>query len=245
MNAQRDRIREKLRRLLSMTVDNGASEAEALAAAAAAARLMAEHNMAYRSVEEIDAEGFSNDTRDWFKGAKGRHRSAPLPAAVRCLSAICDLCGVEHMFDTWTGRLTFFGAPSDTDVAHYLVVIISRAMDREWEAQRRTLPAAAARKQRASFYLAMSIRIAQRLFAMAEEQRPAASATGTSLFIVKNAMVRERFESANGKPKPVRANTKAASFEGVRAGLDAGARIPLNKGINEAKGALAITKEPA
>ncbi len=242
---QRDKIREKLRRLMSMTEGNGASEAEALAAAQAAARLMAEHNLAYRSVEEIDAEGFSNDTRDWFKGSKGRMRSGPLPSAVRCLAAICDLCSVEHMFNTWTGRLTFFGTPSDTEVAHYLVVIISRAMDREWSARRRSLQPLAARRQRASFHLAMSIRIAERLFQMAEEQRPAAKATGTGLVVIKNALVKERFAAANGKPKTTRTNTKAASFEGVRAGLEAGERIPLNKGINEAKGALAIAKEPA
>ena len=237
MSDHRDRIREKLRRLLSMTTENGASENEALAAAEAAARLMAEHNLSYRTIDEIDAEGFGANARDWFRGSKGRFKSAPIPPVVRCLAAICDLCGVEHSFNTFTGELSFFGAPSDTEVAHYLTVIISRAMDTEWASAKRRLPAVVARRRRASFYLGMSLRIAQRLMAM---QEAAPQAQGTGLVLVKNALVKERFAQANPDLKTHRSNIDAKDLYGVRDGLEAGSRVPLNKGINEAHGALAI-----
>jgi len=139
--ATKARIREKLRKLMAMTTENGASETEALNAAQTAARLMAEHNLTFRSVAEIEAEDYCDDARPWFRGAvDGRSfRSAPVPRVRTCLNAISSLCGVRYHYRTFDGVLVFFGAPSDTEVAHYLTVIISRAMDREWELYRQRL----------------------------------------------------------------------------------------------------------
>lgn len=238
----RAKILDKLRRLMAMTTENGASEAEALAAAEAAARVMAEHNLSYRSVEEIEAENFGDDTRAWFMGRKGRERSAPVPSTVHCLAAICELCGVEHLYNRYFGTLTFFGAKADTEVAHYLVVIISRAMDREWAAHRGKLPSGHTRQQRTSFYLGINLRIAQRLFAMAEQTAAATAGnhTGNSLIVVKNALVKERFQARHTGVKADRNRLKATDYSALRSGFAAGERVPLNKGINEAHGALAI-----
>jgi len=184
---QSDKIKARLRRLLAMTTDNGASEAEALAAAEAASRLMHEHNLSYRTIEDIDADAFGNDTRPWFTGAKGRRKSAPVPKVVHCLPGIERLCGVKHLFSTFDGSLTFFGAACDTEVAHYLTSIISRAMDREWHTYQQRIPKGMARTKRASFYLGIGARISSRLIAMADEQKPSAT-SGAGLVLVKDAL---------------------------------------------------------
>lgn len=235
---QSDKIKARLRRLLAMTTDNGASEAEALAAAEAASRLMHEHNLSYRTIEDIDADAFGNDTRPWFTGAKGRRKSAPVPKVMHCLPGIERLCGVKHLFSTFDGSLTFFGAACDTEVAHYLTSIISRAMDREWHTYQQRIPKGMARTKRASFYLGIGARISSRLIAMADEQKPSAT-SGAGLVLVKDALVKERFEKAN----PTLRNhgvTKVKDAHSVNAGWNAGGNVALNKGVNEALGAAAL-----
>lgn len=243
----RDRIREKLRRLLSMTVENGASETEAMAAAEAAARLMAEHNLSYRTVEEIDADGFATDTRPWFRGSGGFGRAAPVPAVKRCLPAICLLCGVEHAWSIYDGTLIFFGAPGDTEVAHYLTVIIARAMDREWAEYRRNLRNGQAPRLRASFYLGISSRIAMRLKDMAASpSTPVAG--GTNLVVVKNALVKERFaaemDTHGGVKNARKESARVGDSSALISGWSAGERVALNKGLNEATGARELAYAP-
>jgi len=236
---ERARILDKLRRLMSMTVENGASEAEAMLAAEAAARLMSEHNLSYRNVDEIDAEAFADDERPWFKGAQGRHRAAPVPPARHCLAAISSLCNVEHSFNFYTGNVAFFGARHDTEVAHYLLVIISRAIEREWDSYRKTLKPGEARQRRASFMHAISYRISERLMAMHKQNEAAAAYSGRDLVLVKNALVKERFDKTHPDLKSVGA-PKMTDLTAVRAGWAAGANVPLNKGVNEAVGAKLI-----
>ena len=209
-----------------------------MAAAEAAARLMREHNLSYRTIEDIDADAFAHDARPWFRGSKGRRKAAPVPKVSMCLAAIETLCGVKHLFDTYSGSLTFFGAPSDTEVAHYLTAIISRAMDREWNAYQRKLPRGSARGKRAAFYLGIGARIADRLMKMAEEQRPAQS-SGTDLVLVKDALVAERFAAAHPEIKthPIR---KIQDAHAANAGWNVGGNVALNKGVNDALGAEAL-----
>lgn len=53
MTQDRAKILERLRRLMSMTAENGASETEAIAAAEASRRLMTEHNLTFGFVEDL------------------------------------------------------------------------------------------------------------------------------------------------------------------------------------------------
>lgn len=233
----RKRIQAKLRRLMAMTVENGASEAEAMIAAETAARLMNENNMSYTNVDELDAESYADDTREWFRGYTREKRSAPVPVEASCLAAICKLCNVEHLFNSFYGTLTFFGAPSDTEVAHYLVVIIGRAIEREWQTYRASLPVGARSGKRASFRHAIAYRIAGRLDAMGKAH--ASPATGSGLVPVKNAIVVERFKTAHPDLKTM-GEPKLTDMSAAAAGWHAGAKIPLSQGVNEATGAKLI-----
>ena len=104
----RKKIKNRLMRLLAMTVENGATEAEALAAAEKAAKLMSEHNLSYRTVEEIEAEAYSDNRRDWFRGAKGRRRSTlcrgDLYRGVSCLRCVWLRITGKHVFQDQRDR---------------------------------------------------------------------------------------------------------------------------------------------
>jgi len=88
---ERDKIRKRIAALLARTVENGATEAEAMLAAQKAAKLMREHNLSYSSTAEIEAEEHVSDARSWFTGSKGRSRSGPVPVTRRCTGAISEL----------------------------------------------------------------------------------------------------------------------------------------------------------
>ncbi len=234
--AKRKAIVAKLRRLMSMTVENGASEAEAMMAAEKAAALMREHNMHYSGIDELEAETYADDARPWFRGSKGRKRPAPIPVEAACLAAICKLCSVEYAFNTYTGNLTFFGAAHQTEVAHYLVVIISRAIEREWQTLRLKLSISVQREARASFRRAMAYRIAVRLDQMG---RISDRAPGSGLVPIIGSLLSERFRRAHPEIR-TRREPKLTNEIAAAAGWHAGDRVPLSHGVNEAAGVRAI-----
>ncbi|MEQ1694419.1 MAG: DUF2786 domain-containing protein [Hyphomicrobiaceae bacterium] len=239
MNEDKKRILEKLKRLMSMTTEAGASEQEAMLAAEKAAALMAEHNISYRSVADIEAEDFSDDKRPWCKGWKGRksHRLPPLPPVNMLLFDISALCGVENWYSRATGDLAYFGAPQDTAVAHYLTEIINRAMLREWKA----FSAKRLKASRASFMQGMALRLSKRLSDMAEQTRVAqATATGTDMVLVKDALVKSRFKAANPDLQEASKPRKPDDPMAVWSGYKAGDNVALSKGLNEASGVTLI-----
>ncbi len=238
---KRHAIAERLRRLLAITVDNGATEAEAMVAAEKAAALMAEHSMTYTTVDELLAEPMTSDARPWFKGAKGRRKSGPIPPSRWFLPEIEQLTGTRHTYNTWTGALLFFGPKHGTDVAHYLVVMLSRAIDTEWTNYSAKLRNADQRRRyRASFVKAMAIRLAIRLRAMAETHAPkpvvSGATTGTDLVVVANTILEKRF--AEEFPKVSERSASAAMSSPLAAldGIAAGDRVQINQGLTAARG---------
>lgn len=252
----RSAIIEKLRRLMAMTVENGASEAEAIIAAEKAAALMAEHNLSYATVEEITAEAYADDERPWFRGSMGRDRAAPIPPVVHCLNAICDLTGTLHMFSRYRGSLVFFGPKHATEVAHYLVVILSRAMDREWASYRTTLRRSQVRRYRGPFFLGIASRIDRRLRDMIAAQRRSDAApsetdetamtASAAMAVVRVDILKQKFTDAHPKITETRAGhrlgpqtNRGALIDGIRAGDN----VAINQGIAQARGTKLIGAE--
>jgi len=140
--SDRRKLIEKVRALLQKTVENGCTEGEAMAAAAKAAELLAQHDLTMTDVEigscecterPMAAPGHNHpiqwvltavatftDTRVWL--AKRPH-FAQAPQT--------DLFGHASRGKTeWLAEYVFFGFEHDVEVAHYLVDICKTAMDR-------------------------------------------------------------------------------------------------------------------
>jgi len=181
---KRSEIAARVRKLLSQTVSAGCTEAEALAAAAAASRLMAAHDLTYLDVElgaAIDEDRY---------GARAR----PVPASHdvhRCVGAVADL------FDVMGWRrgteLVYFGEAEDTWRAHAVTGSIAIAMEVEWPRFARSARFHAS-ADRLSFLTGMAERINERLAAMRRE-RSRASPTGKALLVLRAEIVTERYRS--------------------------------------------------
>jgi hypothetical protein len=228
-NSNREAAVNRIRALLAKTTANGCTEEEAFAAAAKAGELMDKYGI--ESTEtEIRAE-------KCVTGIHGGHRQKAHESKW-VASAIAEYCSCRVWHVRGTGHISFFGLPQDAEVATYLMQVVEGAMDRSLKAFKATPDYPTweePRKVRTTFMQAMAIRINSRLREMhkARHTETMTNATGTSLVLVKNAVVAEQFAAlgmtlTKGRYSTSNGSTSAAA---AAAGRAAGDRVHLGGGI--------------
>jgi hypothetical protein len=122
------KIRARLQALRNMTVDRGCTEAEALAAAAKAAELLAANNL---TEADLDTPVY-----DELAIALGKRRT-PLDSIWKAVATFADCRGwLCRRGDRW--HYVYFGRESDVLVAEYVHEVIRRACDTAVAAFRRS-----------------------------------------------------------------------------------------------------------
>jgi hypothetical protein len=224
-------ISRRIRALLNLTTENGASEAEALAAASKAQELMQAHRLTMSDVE------ITNEPVDQIEVERtSTVRYAPADYTARGIEA---LCGVR----SWMSRRNvirdgyyrshtvrkFLGLRPDVEMARYLYTMIGAAISVElsrYQASR----GFKSRTETSSFQVGMARRINNRLLDMAEAAAPVAkTATGTSLVVVKNAVVEAAYASLGLKFSGSYTGMSASSGSAYSAGKAAGDRVNLSR----------------
>jgi Protein of unknown function (DUF2786) len=127
MAVARDEIVARIQKLMAVTCERGATEAEAVTAAAKAAELLAAHNL---SMSELDVRESQHETVTQQYSRVRAHK-------------VTDVCfAISKLTDTivWTagGGIAYFGTKIDCEVAHYLTALCRNAMDAEWTAYKKT-----------------------------------------------------------------------------------------------------------
>lgn len=224
---KRNSILGKIRALLSKTVENGATEAEALAAAEKAASMMSEYDL---SMDEVDVKdsGVKSENIDL-------DRDMGMYLAI-VANAISRLCGTRF----WTDFIghsansgTFFGLPHDVEISLYLYDVCKSAMAREVKAyeplvalKRATVRAA----KRRSFLSGMSTRLAERIDEMALARK---RGTGTAIVPLKNALIEEALAANKMQFKSGRARFGDLHIDDLKRGRRAGDNVSLNTALRE------------
>lgn len=227
-NSNRQAAIARIRALAAKTVDNGCTEAEAMSAAAMMGKLMDKYGIASSETEIRDEKcltGIHGGER------KKRHESQWVSAAVG------KYCSCRVWYRTGTGHVCFFGLPSDVEVATYLMRVIEGAMDRAFKVYKRDpyFPKGeSSRRVRNTFMNGFARRVNQRLAEMlaAREGEAPKTTTGTSLVVVKNAVVAEQY-AALGLRLRSTSNSRAMSYSTAAhaAGEKAGDRVHLGGAI--------------
>ena len=229
----RDKIAKKIRALQTRTTDRGCTEAEALTAAAVAAKLMAEHDLTMTDVEigEIECRAVHIDTK-----RKMAHE------VQNCTSAIAYFTDAKGWQSRRTGtvHIVFFGRRSDTDFAVYLYEVIKAAMDHELSAFKFSSFLAegpTGRRESHSFLLGMARRLNKRLRALKDAQEASTRAsTGRSLMIVKAHALNQQFANLGISLHGV-GHSISRSHAAFAAGQDAGNSVGFNRPIGSDGGA--------
>lgn len=218
---KREKVAAHIRALRAKTVENGCTEAEALAAAELLAKLLERHNMSVDEAElretPFQREHLVQD--DWV----GQR-----------LWKVAD--GISHMTGVryWMQRpgcapsIDFFGFSHEVEIARYLLEICAGAMTREL---RRILAEhlVHARGRRAAIpYLdGMADRLRERLRAMKPTTPP-----GKGLIVLHGALIDKGLKDIGVQLRDQRAPRSRDMEEGYRDGRAAGDRVSLNPGLN-------------
>lgn len=227
----REKLAARIRALRAKTTENGCTEGEALAAAEKLAQLLADHNM---TLDEADLRA-SPFTRHEHVGA-----GTVGLKLWKVASAVADLTNTR----TWTGGrdaptgVNFLGLSHEVEVAAYMLSICERAMRTEAQALMRSIRHLPQIKQAAKmvpFVDGMADRLARRIRDMIPPVAP-----GTGLIVLRNALIdqelaRHGIELESGGPARRPLDTAA-----YRAGLSAGDKVALNRGLGGAAAALQI-----
>ncbi len=252
---ERARIKARLKALLAKTVENGCTEAEAMAAAQKAADLMAEHDLTYETVEDVKAERYSARTRPMNGGLprKNPHEARLVAPRIGGLFS----CRGWSKAERGENMIVFFGTEADTEAAHQLYAIVRMAMEAELAAYLRS-PGRRDRRRhgqriRTDFMSQMAVRLDERLEDIATSReaacRKVAEETGRALVLVtKEQEVTARYAAyvaetgvqlrARSGRSTVRSGTAAAA-----AGQAAGDRVDLG-GAKIATGTKRIGQVP-
>ena len=234
MNDEREKVKEKIVKLLNVTREKGASENEPLVAAERAAALMAHF--------DITATELEIRSVDSIEKTVAKRRYGNLQIAVWCsvlVSQICD-CMTWHYPD----RHVFFGLPHDAEIAAHLFDTISNCILAEaniYKASPDFVPAAGRARQEhgidaravvGTFITGVEDRICRRLRALRDGKEQAVQkAAGRSLVIVKAEQVKKDFEALEIKLRHRRTRQSVWSAAAYRSGAAAGDRIPLSRGV--------------
>lgn len=186
---ERDALIGRIRALMALTEENGASEAEAMSAAAKASELMARYGLGADAVDlgaadcaQVECEGGGSDLD-------------------RIASAVAAFAEVRLWRSEAAGRpprLTFFGLVEDVQMAGYVFAVCRRAIETETarEADHLSLLRREVREKRLrSFRDGMAHGISEALRRIGERRRAdLRKSTGRDLVPVKAARVNEEFE---------------------------------------------------
>lgn len=221
-------IAAKIRALQNMSLERGFTEAEAMLAANKIAELMLKYRISMSDIE-IQSERVGRITIDLFR--KNRH---PINL---CLKAIADYTGTK----SWLARghsvrVVFFGLERDVMIAKYLLTICRNAIDTE-SVTFKTSPLYVHSKNRKgdfiSFGNGMASAMAKTLRSMIPKA-PVATASGTSLVVIKNAIVETAYAklalSLKAVTSPVLQRSSATEH-----GRLIGSQVQFNSGVTAGK----------
>ena len=228
-NGRLEKARRIIRALLAKTVENGATEDEAIAAAEKAAELMTKWDLDPADVSD------RHDDRPAFR--KVRLDPAMEDAFWRVAHAIADLCQCR----TWvqfngSGVFNFAGDEIDSQIAEYLMSICARSIveqtaraDRVYALYRANIR----HRKRLGFIHGMSTRLAVRVSELAWQRRKAA---GTGLVPAKLRRIDEFMAGAGMEFRTGGVHQTITDPEALKQGRDRADSVGLSRAVGSGDG---------
>ena len=226
----RKAVLKKLRAFAQRTVENGCTEAEAIAAAEAMQKLQHEYNMTLTDADILDAEYVTE------KMQLGNQRMHPVVGAVMGVAIFTS----TKMYKAGA-TLYIFGEKHKVDNAIYLISTIQSAMELEFlnyrgtEAYLRETWYHHGQTIRSSFMNGMAHRLYHRLLQMhkelMEQDVTVSQTTGNSLVVMSDKALDDAFRKQNPNLRSGRRHTTSRSANASAAGRSAADRVGLRSGV--------------
>ncbi len=225
--AERERIKARIRLLVARTVENGCTEAEALAAAEMVGRLL--HQFALTMDEVTLRESACVQRRIAWPTTRRR----PVDGCVPALARFCD-CKVWIDRQQGAAAYIFFGMAEDVELVAYLYEIILRGIQgatEDFRAARPELKGGALVSAQRRYQTGMAARLAERLEALRQMRHTEfrqQHARGGALILVKDQAVEAAFRATAVRLVSTRRGMVRAD-DAYHQGYAAGEGINLNR----------------
>lgn len=213
----RDAISRRIRALRAKTVENGCTEAEALAAAELLADLLAKYNITLDEAELREQP---------FAHHRETHSDWVGDRLWKVAAAVSELTGARYWAQApgMPVSIDFFGFEHEVEVARYMLEICANAMRRAVELMRaEVFPRSLKRHVVLPYLDGMADRLAQRIRAMIPP-----TPAGTGLVVLRNALI-DQAMPVKTTQRDMRGSRNLET--GYLDGLVAGDRVPLNRGL--------------
>lgn len=220
--SQRERLKTKIAALLAKTRAAGCTEAEAMAAAEMAAKLMTEHGLDPADIEMTEASSPQKTV-----SATWRNR---LSAGIASCTNTASIVLVDHVNGT---NVLFVGREPGPQIAVYLRDICIRAVERELVAfkagtfYRRRRSTKTRRAAAADFVDGMVLRLRIRLYELFKPAR-----NDNARLEAERALAVMFAGAVSAMPK----TRKGRYSDATTAGWQAGADVSLNRGVDGGSG---------
>jgi hypothetical protein len=241
-DAHRENLLRRIRLLTEKTVENGCTEAEAMAAAELVDRLLREHDA---TLEEATMAAEKISVAEVRTGKRVRH---PVDMVVPELGLFTGtLFHVTNLADGEGLAYRFIGLRADAVLADHLLKVIYSAMEGEvftylakTRAERGTSIGDGLRR-RHSFLHGMATRVVERLRELREAREKVVMSSGRDLVVVKNDLVvRRAREVGFVASEVIDVKFGISSSDAYDAGMVAGDRVGLGSPVEDRRAPVAL-----
>lgn len=196
-DSKMDVIKQKIAAVMAKTVENGATQDEAFAAAQFARDLMKKHSL---TLEDIADRKIGREDFVERRASRGDRHPCDGFLAVQ----IGKYTGTKAYFLRQThqgqkiralGGVHFFGYRPDTELAKYIYTVARSACDTMWDKYKVQLPVGHRAKNRVAYQTGVAEKIAYRIWQLMDEEP---ETTGTDLIVLKNRLVEAAFADQQG-----------------------------------------------
>jgi hypothetical protein len=230
-----DKLRGRIRALRAKTMENGCTEAEALAAAAKAAELLDRYDLSLTDAELQDTpcETLSYEPR--------RRKRIPLEDCIGAIAYFCDCRVWREKAGDGGVRYVFFGLRADIEVAVHLAEIVDATV-RDELGRFKTGPQYAQFRHNerhlanASFALGMIASIGDKLHDLKERRSAVRRGAGRDLVVFKKALVDAEYEKLNLTTTGPQGPGRLISMDAYGAGEAAGSALRVDPAIAQRAG---------
>jgi hypothetical protein len=226
--AQRESQLNRIRGLLSKTVANGCTEAEARLAAEAVDRLLGLYEIDLDEVTVRQQEIVQLEVACPYDHVVVTNAAADIARFTDC----------KIWRNKRPDRIVFFGFKVDTQIAEYLAHLFRRAVDRDIVTVTLFYPAYDARspKQKEEFRFShavgMASRLGERLTELKSKRDFTTRAGGTDLVAIKKPMVDDAFKGLGLTLSKSRGGRAARDRDAYQSGRASAERVALNAGVH-------------
>lgn len=231
MTDNRQKLLDKIKALLSKTVDNGCTEAEAMAALSMAQAMMDAHEITEDEVNETKQE---SAIRAEMKDMRDPHHIRT-HLVVR-ISEFTNTKTWRSEYRTQKFKYNFVGLQSDVDFAMWLTETLTMFVQRElknyiWSNNYTALEPSMKRRVINGFVHGCCSRINQRLKELTEQGKVHKTDNGNALVVVKNELIERKMQELGLQLRDSRSRSTRIEPNAYGAGKAAGDRASFGRPV--------------